>query len=87
MPFEEFQATKRRMTAKDYAAQYNDAWFEDQPDMGTLLVYGDGFWIEEHLDGRYHLLIGNQEWIRSELESLERELYDYALSEGILEKK
>jgi len=85
---EQFQASKTHCT--DLGTKLQDARWEGEPNaVGN--VYLDALYIEQVQDhwsekakarGKWCLLLGNQEWISDDLESLERELYDFAVSEG-----
>ena len=47
---------------------------------------GETHWPEAaKARGKWHLLIGRDEWITDDLETLERKLYDWAASEGYFE--
>lgn len=91
MTFEQFQATRR------YCANLGEALHDDQwagePNNGVGNLYGDCFYIEHtqphwpagmRSQGAFCLTIGNQQRITDDLVSLERELYDYAVSEDCL---
>ena len=91
MTFEEFQATRRH--TDDIGAAVNDArWEGEPPAKGNL--YLDALYIEEvqphwpdeaKARGKWHLLIGRDEWITDDLGALERRLFDFARSEGYAE--
>jgi hypothetical protein len=89
MTFEEFQATRRR--TDDIGAAINDARWEGEPPAKGFLYLDDALYIEEvqphwpetaRKAGKWFLLIGNQERISDDLPALERELFDFAASEG-----
>ncbi len=88
MTFAQFQATKTH--CDDLGAKLSDAMWEGEP-AAKGNVYLDALYIGAVMDhwpeaarkqGAWHLLIGNCEWISDDLESLERKLYDFAVSEG-----
>jgi hypothetical protein len=88
MTFAEFQATRR------YCADLGEAiadarWQGEPPAKGNL--YLDALYIEEvqahwpdeaKAQGKWHLLIGRDEWISDDLTMLEKHLYDFAMEEG-----
>jgi hypothetical protein len=86
MTFEQFQATREH--CDDLGKALNDARWEDEPPargylyLGVLYIeqWGDGW--PEHNKGKYLLTIHRNEWLSDDLESLERKLYDFAVSEG-----
>ena len=88
MTFEQFQASRRHCA--DIGEQIKQDMGVTDPVVGN--VYLDGtlyiegvrpWWPQEAREqGNWHLLIGNVEWISSDLEKLERKLYDFAVSEG-----
>lgn len=89
MTFEQFQAT-RRPTA-DLEAEINTSIYDDPVIKVPGLVYLGGLYIEEsHANwtdaaregGKYFLTIANRDWLSDDLETLERHLYDFAVSEG-----
>jgi hypothetical protein len=88
MTFEQFQST--RVHHDDLGAALADAHWEGEPPASGF-VYLNALYIEDVMDhwpdytkevGKYHLLIGNREWVSNDLENLERELYEFAVSEG-----
>ena len=88
MTFEQFQATRK--WCDDLGAALADARWEGEPAARGNL-YLDVLCIEQVQDhwpaaararGRWHLLIGRDEQISDDLESLERRLYEFARSEG-----
>ena len=93
MTFEQFQATKTH--CDDLGAKLSDARWEDEPVPAKGNLYLDALYIEAiqphwpeaaRKEGKWHLLIGRDEWITDDLESLERRLYDFAVSEGYCEE-
>lgn len=85
MTFEQFQAT--RTWSDDLAAAAQSAQWGDGTSSGQ--VYTDGLCIESalHIEGatgEYVLTIGNVQKF-GDLEPLERDLYDFAVSEGYFE--
>jgi hypothetical protein len=92
MTFEEFQAT--RQWSDDLGRDIPDECFADpaHPDrkeQGNLYLsclYIDAvqeWWPQEARNaGKWHLLLGRDEWITDDLESLERKLYEWAIDEG-----
>jgi hypothetical protein len=94
MSLEEFQATKRIATAEDLErCGYTD---DANPRPGVRgFVYVDHLIIEQVTEdwpaktreaGAYYLLIGNLEWITDDLELLEKRLYEFAKSSGLVEE-
>ena len=88
MTFPEFQAS--RVWSDDLGPIY-DGQFTDATNKPCGWVYATHYCIETvqpHWPdaaikaGAYYLMLGNLEWITDDLESLERRLYDYALSEN-----
>ncbi len=92
MTFEQFQETRR----------YTDNLGEDvdDPSLGSTtpgitylhnLLYieavTDRWSTRAQQEGRYYLCIENDEWISHDLEALERRLYDYAESNGLIEER
>lgn len=92
MTFEEFQATRRR--CDDIGAVIKDAHWEQEPAKGNLYLDDEyplyieetqPHWPEEaKAQGRWYLIIGRSEWITDDLATLERKLYEFAGSEGLL---
>lgn len=83
MTFAEFQATRRSMSAQEYGELIGDKFWEDDPE-AKYLVYADHWNIELCDDGRYLLILGNQQRITGDgmtLEDLEKILYEYAEDE------
>lgn len=86
MTFEEFQATRK--WSDDIATAIGSAqWGDDGTACGQ--IYAGSLYIESalHIDsatGKYVLTIGNVQKF-GDLEALERDLYDFAQSEGYLE--
>lgn len=88
--FEEFVASKRRVTDLDEIAEsYGDDAFDPERSEAAL-IYGTGGVIEVLRDrsrGAYYLIIERSEWITNDLEALERELYDFAIPEAKAEEE
>jgi hypothetical protein len=78
MTFEEFQASRRKVD------DVNDAvgMAGDEPYSG--LVYKDDLHIFDMPEGQYLLVIGNCQKVSPDLTDLERDLYEYGTSEGLL---
>lgn len=49
-------------------------------------VYHQGLYITITGGGRFHLFLGNQDWLQHSLEELEVRLYDWAVGEGFFEQ-
>ena len=91
MTFQEFQAT--RVWSDNLAADVQSANWEDSGTpkgnryLGSLYIDQ----VQEHWPesaqgkGKWHLLIERDEWITDDLESLERKLYDFAISAGYMD--
>ncbi|AQT06717.1 hypothetical protein [Acetobacter persici] len=87
MTYEEFVNSRKEMTNREFGKLVRDMMWDDEPEQ-KFLVYGDSFYIEDLGDGRYNLLIGNEETMTNEttsLSDLEAKLYDYAKDECRLE--
>lgn len=82
MTFEQFQASKTH--CDDLAKAVDGAYFEDYATPATGYVYEGGLFIEA-FDGEWVLTIGNVSGRSSNLEGMERDLYDFAVSEGYFE--
>lgn len=91
MTFEQFQATRR--VCLDLGTALNDGRWEGEPNGVGLLYLDDEYplYIEQsqahHINykpGQYSLIIGNCETIDTNLESLERILFQYALDENVI---
>jgi hypothetical protein len=54
----------------------------DPEDKVGLIIESTKTWDDEHRTHAWHLLIANQEWMSDDLEELEVELFDFALSAG-----
>jgi len=85
MTFEEFQATgcdvaDLKRYSPDIANQMADY---DAPRPGR--VYAEFLYIEREPDGRWYLLIANEDWLGKPLATLERRLYDFGVAEGYFE--
>ena len=88
MSFEKFQST--RTDCADLGAFLQDESLEGRPGLiycGALYIEkANSLWPEEARErGAYDLILGRDEWISPDLETLERKLYAYALSEGFTE--
>lgn len=79
MTLEQFRATGRHVDSLAKAI-VGDAIAGDDPG----IVYHGDLWIEERGDG-YCLTIGNMQREDAELSVLEEVLYDWGVSEGIIE--
>lgn len=84
MTFEQFQATRK--WCDDLGKALSDARWEDG-EKGRGQLYLDCLYIEssigwEGATGGYCLQIGNSQKMSDDLESLERDLYDWAMAEG-----
>ncbi|KXV06782.1 hypothetical protein [Acetobacter malorum] len=83
MTYEEFVNSRKEMTNREFGKLVGDMMWDDKPEQ-KFLVYDDSFYIEVLGDGRYNLLIGNEETITNEttsLSDLEEQLFDYAKAE------
>jgi hypothetical protein len=88
MTFEQFQATRKE--SNDLGRDTEDCMWDNEPKASGLLYLGklfienvEDWWPQRAKDmGKYHLLLGRDEWVSDDLESLERELYDWAMSAG-----
>lgn len=89
MTFEEFQATKT--FHEDLSKALPDYYFGEDPPTPRGYVYCGQLVIEEITEGwpqesrdagKFYLALGSSETIQSEIEPLERMLYEYALDEG-----
>jgi hypothetical protein len=93
MNFEQFQATRRYCT--DLGKVLSDAQWEGEPNAKGNLYLGI-LYIDEVQDhwpdaarakGKWHLILDRREWISDDLESLERKLFDFAMSAGYADDK
>jgi hypothetical protein len=82
MTFQQFQAT--RQECGDLAQTIHGAYFEDYAAPASGFLYADGELFIEKFDGEYVLTIGNASGRSGNLEAMERDLYDFAVSEGIV---
>ncbi len=89
LTFEAFQASRTECT--DLGAAISDARWDDDPAPGKGYLYLGSLYIEEvrewwpdraRSEGRWYLMLENTERISDDLESLERDLYQFALSAG-----
>lgn len=80
MTFQEFQATKQVRKLCEILPECD---FEKS---ATGLIYCDKLYIEDasswHKDGYWHSIICQEEFLTTDFESIEQELYAFALSEG-----
>jgi hypothetical protein len=92
MTFEQFQGS--RMPCDDLGKVLADARWEGDPVPAKGLLYLGALFIEEvqphwpaeaRQRGKWHLLIGRDEYITDDLTTLERHLYQFAESEGYLD--
>jgi hypothetical protein len=79
LTFEQFQATRK--PCDDIGKALNDARWEGESKPATGFLYLDCLYIES-FNGEWLLVIGNTEGVSPNLESLERDLYAFAVSEG-----
>ena len=88
MMFEQFRSTRKHVDDLREALGADIYYGAGCPG----LVYCDEFYIEERSEswtdvvrarGRYFLVIGNRDWLSDDIESLERELWDYAVGQII----
>lgn len=83
MTYDDFVKSRREMTNREFGKLVGDMMWDDEPEQ-KFLVYDDCFYIEVLGDGRYNLLIGNEETMTNEatsLSDLEKKLFEYAKSE------
>jgi hypothetical protein len=86
MTFEQFQASRRR--CEDLAAELSADFGSEHKCPGNLYLgtlYIDAvqpWWPEAAQQGKWHLLLDRNEWISDDLASLERRLYEWAVSAG-----
>ncbi len=90
MTFEEFQTTRQHCT--DLGAKLSDSMWDNEP-KGIGNIYVKCLYIE-HIQphwpdsaksrGQWHLILGRDEWISNDLSMLERKLYEFAVSEGLV---
>lgn len=92
MTFEQFQAT--REVCSDLGKVLKDATWDDLPEPATGYLYLECLYIDEVREwwpdaarqaGKWHLLLGRDEYITDDLEALERKLYEFAVSEDYCE--
>jgi hypothetical protein len=90
MTFEQFQASKTECA--DLGKRLEECRWDDEPIASGLVYAGDLYiervgshWPEKaKAEGKWYLLICNEEWISDDLESLERRLYAFAVGEEIV---
>lgn len=88
MTFEQFQSTRQWST--DLATAIgSENWETNGTPKGNLYLgclyidHVESHWPQIARDaGEWHLLLGRNEWITNNLVTLERRLYDWAISEG-----
>jgi len=87
LTFEQFQATRRHV-ANLHDEPSIAGQIGDDGEVRPGLVYADGLFIEEETRGTmcpvYTLTIGNASRSTDNLESLERDLYEFACAEEYL---
>ena len=85
----EFLST--RVWSDDIGKIIPDAKWEHEPTTPKGYVYCGLLFIEEvqqhwpansRAQGRWHLLIGREDWITDDLDILEKKLYHFAVDEG-----
>ena len=78
MSFEAFQDTRERVA--DLGKHFNDSQFEPNT---RGWVYLDGtLWIQDNVGQPYWLLIERSEYTSTNLDEIERALYNYAVNDG-----
>ena len=84
MKFKEWRKTARYLQPSELAVKLQDCMFEE-PDAPPCLLYDGNLYIErvDHEQGTWMLTIGNNGRITGDLLSLEKELYIYAVCEGL----
>ena len=94
MTFEQFRGARRY--CEDLGAAISDARWEGEPAAKGYLYLDAALYIEEVLPhwpeagkaaGKWRLLIGCNGQITNDFEALERNLYNYAMSEGCFDDK
>ena len=88
MTFEQFQATRR--WCDDLGAAIADARWQGEPPATVqsvprrpLYEAVQAHWPEAtEAQGKWHLIIGRDEWVSDDLTMLEKHLYDFAMEEG-----
>jgi hypothetical protein len=92
LTFKQFQASRKH--CDDLGKKLDDASWEDEPVPAKGNIYLDVLYIEavqphwpeaSKAQGKWHLLIGRDDWISNDLTMLERNLYAFARSEGYLD--
>ena len=83
MTFAEFQATRRY--TDDFKRDV-DCWQFDESGRGNVYLDGSLYIEENHhpYEGRWNLTIANWWKTSDDLEDLERELYKFAVGEGMI---
>jgi hypothetical protein len=91
MTFEQFQASKTE--CPNLGERLDDARWEDEPTPASGLVYAGDLYIERVADhwpakarteGKWYLILCNEEYISDDLENLERKLYAFAKGEEVI---
>jgi hypothetical protein len=82
MTFEQFRAS--RQDCDDLSKTIHASFFEDYAEPARGFLYAGELFIEK-FEGEYVLTIGNESGRSADLEALERDLYEYGVSEGSFE--
>lgn len=81
MTFEEFQAS--RVESADLGKAIDQPeYFQDKNGVDRVAVgyvYDGGCYIERLSDGRFYLIIFNEQWINADLGELEATLYEFCV--------
>jgi hypothetical protein len=80
--YDEFLKTKKRSEdLRVDAPHYAEAYHAEERPVLKGYVYCDGYVIEELDDGRFYLLLGNRDWIETDIAELEPHLYEFVRHE------
>jgi hypothetical protein len=82
MTFKQFQATGHDVADLSQVIGNGQEELEGKPGR----VYLDGLYIEREPDGRWYLLIENEDWLGEPLVTLEQHLFRYASDSGLVDE-
>lgn len=77
LSFYNFQQSRVDMTPTQYNSVYGDGIVTYSPKLLKVSVYGDGLYIEEHVNGIYYLDIDRSRYKCSTLIQAEKLLFKY----------
>jgi hypothetical protein len=78
LTYDDFLKTKKRSeNLRVDAPAYTDGYDTTERPVLKGYVYCDAYVIEELEDGRFYLLLANQDWIEPDIAELEPRLYEF----------